>query len=181
MWCRSRYVLGLVIIDFLLKTVADNLSLLCARLKMWGISCCRCGSISGFQQAGVSASLLSSSSSSLLCGTFRFVKPSMPVMLEPSPGTLTNVLCINVCLACLSILPYLLQAYVQVPSGAHLSLRFLNCRCSQTASFAGNPFSPLAIPPPPLWGVFHLSPANRFGSLLKEAGKLNRLQSQPRI
>lgn len=26
----------------------------------------------------------------LLSGTFRFVKPSMPVMLEPSPGTLTN-------------------------------------------------------------------------------------------
>lgn len=167
MWCRSRYVLGLVIIDFLLKTVADNLSLLCARLKMWGISCCRCRSISGFQQAGVSASLLSSRSSSLLCGTFRFVKPSMPVMLEPSPGTLTSSLCISVCIACLSILPYLLQAHGSFgssPTSEFFKLQmFTDCQFTSSSSFAGNPFSPLAIFLFSL-GIFHLSPANRFGS-----------------
>lgn len=65
MWCRSRYVLRLVIAVLLLKTVADNLSLLCygsARLKMLGISCCCCRSISVFQQVGVSVSFLSSPS-----------------------------------------------------------------------------------------------------------------------
>lgn len=130
MWCRSRYVLDLVIIDFLLKTVAANLSLLCARLKMRGISCCRCWSISGFQQVGVSVSFLSSPSSSLLSGTFRFVKPSMPIVLEPSPGTLTSSLCLSVCLVRVSIPPYLLKAHKPLHKLTYtgvLKLQMLKC------------------------------------------------------
>lgn len=162
MWCRSRYVLDLVIIDFLLKTVAANLSLLCARLKMWGISCCRCRSISVSQQVGVSVSFLSSPSSSLLSATFRFVKPSMPVMLEPSPGTLTSSLCISVCLACVSTLPYLLKAHESLHKLTYIldfklwmfkNCPFLSWRPILASSFL---LSHFACPPPPPPHVFHL-------------------------
>lgn len=192
MWCRSRYVLDLVIIDFLLKTVAANLSLLCARLKMRGISCCRCWSISGFQQVGVSVSFLSSPSSSLLSGTFRFVKPSMPIVLEPSPGTLTSSLCLRVCLVRVStpLLPIFWKP--TSPFTSSPTLEFLNCRCSKTASSPHSLpcleiYSCLTLSAQPPWPSFspYAAPSLGFPSEvlltalvtpLKKAEELSRLQ-----
>lgn len=93
-WYRSRHVLVLVLTVTLLKTVADNLSLLCVRAQpVWKCEVSAAVAVGPFLFSSRWVCLFlyfHLYPGFLLSGAFRFVKPSMPVMLEPSPGTLTN-------------------------------------------------------------------------------------------